>query len=153
MKVGIMVEIPAVALIADLIADEVDFASIGTNDLCQYLLAADRMNPEVSAAYYQPYHPALLRLVSLAAREFEKAGKPLSVCGELAGDAPAVIALVGAGIRKLSMSLSAVGSVKRLLSVLQTEHAREIYARAAAAKTAAEAQALLRAEQEALCPG
>lgn len=149
--VGIMVEIPSIALIADTVAGEVDFASIGTNDLCQYLMAADRMNPGVSAEYYQPYHPALLRLVGFLAQEFQKAGKPLSVCGESAGDPLAVIALAGAGVRKLSMGLSAVAEVKQLLGGLSTQRAHRVYEEAAAQKSAAEVRALLQAEYNALC--
>lgn len=145
-KVGIMVEIPSIALVADMVAREVDFASVGTNDLCQYVCAADRMNPDMSPDYYQPYHPALLRLLGFAAGEFTKAGKPLSVCGESAGDPLAVVALLGAGVRKFSMSLSAVGEIKRLLASLTTAHARAIYEKAALLPTAAEVKALLQEE-------
>ena len=106
-KLGIMIEIPAVAVIADLIAPEVDFASIGTNDLCQYLMAVDRMNPEVTS-YYQSYHPALFRLIGYVVERFKQAGKPICICGELGGDPLAAPVLVGLGIRKLSMSLSSV---------------------------------------------
>ncbi len=148
-KVGIMVEIPSIALIADIAAKEVDFASIGTNDLCQYLMAADRMNPDVSA-YYQLYHPAMFRLVGFAAREFEKAGKPLSVCGESAGDPLAVIALLGAGVRKFSMSLSAVGRIKQMLSVLHVERARQVYEKVIAKESATQVYELLQAEYRAL---
>lgn len=116
-KLGIMIEIPAVAMIADLVAKEIDFASIGTNDLCQYLTATDRMNPAVTE-YYQSYHPSMFRLIGYAARQFEQAGKPLSVCGELGGDPLAAPVLVGLGIRKLSMNIGSVPIVKRALSRL-----------------------------------
>lgn len=112
--VGAMIEIPAAAECADLLARETDFASIGTNDLCQYLFAADRMNPRV-APYAHPLSPAMLRLIHRTAKAYEQAGKPLSVCGELAGDPAAAALLIGCGVKKLSMSASAVGAVKRLI--------------------------------------
>ena len=116
-RLGIMIEIPSIAIIADLAAAEVDFASIGTNDLCQYLIAVDRMNPEVSG-YYQSFHPALFRLIGNVAGHFNSAGKPLCVCGEMGGDPYAAAALVGLGLRKLSMGLSSVAQVKRMISRL-----------------------------------
>lgn len=79
-KTGIMVEIPSIAILADQAAAEVDFASIGTNDLTQYLMAVDRGNPAVSS-YYQPYHPAMFRLIRHVVSAFAKQGKPVSVCG------------------------------------------------------------------------
>ena len=115
LKVGIMIEVPAIALMADVVAREVDFASIGTNDLCQYTTAADRLNPDV-AAYYQSEHPALFRLISSTAYAFTKAGKPLSICGELGGDPLTAPALVGFGVHKLSMNLSAAAPVKQALA-------------------------------------
>lgn len=83
-QIGIMVEVPSIALIADLAADEVDFVSVGTNDLTQYLCAADRMNPAVRP-YYQECHPAVFRILGHLARTFSAAGKKVSVCGELGG--------------------------------------------------------------------
>ena len=133
-KVGIMIEIPSIALLADVVAKEVDFASIGTNDLCQYLLAADRMNPAV-ASYYQSYHPALYRLIGYVADEFQKAGKPLCVCGELGGDRLTVPVLVGLGLRKLSMGGSSVCEVKRVLSKMTVARMEELAAKVKACKT------------------
>lgn len=124
-KLGIMIEIPAVAVIADLIAPEVDFASIGTNDLCQYLMAVDRMNPEVTS-YYQSYHPALFRLIGYVVERFKQAGKPICICGELGGDPLAAPVLVGLGIRKLSMSLSSVAAVKRALAGFTVKQMEEM---------------------------
>ena len=80
-KIGIMVEIPSIALIADQAAKEVDFASIGTNDLTQYSMAVDRGNPEIRS-YYQTYNPALFRLIGYVVRSFAQEGKPVGVCGE-----------------------------------------------------------------------
>ena len=111
-KLGIMVEVPSVALIAEHAAREADFASVGTNDLTQYLCAADRGNPLVRR-YYQEYHPALFRLLGELARAFGAAGKELGVCGELGGDALAIPALIGLGIRRLSMGPAALARAKK----------------------------------------
>ena len=133
-SLGVMIEIPSVALIADLAADEVDFASLGTNDLCQYTCAADRMNPGVSE-YCRSLSPAMLRLMGIAARAFNQAGKPISVCGELGGDPDAAVLLVGLGIRKLSMSASCIASFKRLLSQIPIHQAQKTAAQAVSLRT------------------
>ena len=114
-KLGVMIETPAMVMMAPEIARRADFASIGTNDLCQYLTAADRMNPAV-APYCRATHPALYRAIAMAVRAFDQAGKPICVCGEMAGDPRAACALVGLGLRKLSMSASQLAKVKRALS-------------------------------------
>ena len=114
-RIGIMIEIPAIALIADLAAEEVDFASIGSNDLTQYLSAADRMNPEV-AAYYRSDSTAMLRLLRFVFQEFSKRGKEISVCGEMAGNPETAQLLVGLGARKLSMSSGNIAGVKAKLA-------------------------------------
>lgn len=124
-KVGIMVEVPSVALIADLVAKEVDFVSIGTNDLCQYTLAVDRQNQRM-ADYYQSYHPALFRLIGYATKHFLAAGKPVSVCGELGGDPLAVPVLIGLGVRRFSMNPSSIAKVKRVITHLTIDHAQEL---------------------------
>jgi phosphotransferase system enzyme I (PtsI) len=113
--IGIMVETPSIALIPDLAAREVDFASIGTNDLCQYLMAADRHNQAVSQ-YYQPYHPAMFRLIQQVHNGFEAVGKSISVCGEMAGDVLSAAVFAGMGIRKLSMGIHQVAAVKEMLA-------------------------------------
>jgi len=143
LKLGIMVEIPSIAVIADLAAREVDFASIGTNDLCQYLTAADRMNPEV-APYYQIYHPALFRLVGQVVSAFNSAGKPICVCGEMGGDRLAAAALVGLGMRKLSMGFASVAKIKKLLAGLTIRKAEEIAETVVSLQTAGEVEAYLR---------
>lgn len=114
-RIGIMIEIPAIALMADLAAEEVDFASIGSNDLTQYVCAADRMNPEV-AEYYRSDSPAMLRLLKYVFEEFTKRGKEISVCGEMAGNPETARVLVGLGARKLSMSSWSIAGVKAMLS-------------------------------------
>ena len=124
-RLGIMIEIPSIALIADKAAKTADFASIGTNDLCQYTHAADRMNAQ-AAPYYLNKSKAMYRLVDLAIRGFRDAGKPISVCGELGGDPDAAAVMVGMGIRKLSMSDACVAQVKARLSELTLEEMEQL---------------------------
>lgn len=114
---GVMVETPAAALLAPRLAREVDFFSIGTNDLIQYTLAADRTNDRV-ASLYQPFHPAVLRLIGEVASAAVAAGISCGVCGEMAGDPRATALLIGLGIRELSMSAGSIPAVKR--QVLRT---------------------------------
>ena len=128
-QIGIMIEIPSIAAVADLVAGAVDFASIGTNDLCQYLCAADRMNADVSR-YYQSFSPAFLRVLSQVITAFDAQGREISMCGELAGDPKAAILLAGLGLRKFSMNSSSAARVKMRLARVSLEEARH------AAKTA-----------------
>jgi phosphotransferase system enzyme I (PtsI) len=111
-RLGIMVETPAAALIAATLAREVDFFSIGTNDLTQYTLAADRTDERL-ADVYQPFHPAVLHLIEMTARAAEAAGIPCGVCGEMAGDPRATALLIGSGVGELSMSAGSLGVIKR----------------------------------------
>ncbi|MBH9968732.1 phosphoenolpyruvate--protein phosphotransferase [[Bacillus] enclensis] len=106
-EVGIMVEIPSTAVMADVFAKEVDFFSIGTNDLIQYTMAADRMNERVSYLY-QPYNPAILRLVKMVIDAAHKEGKWAGMCGEMAGDEIAVPILLGLGLDEFSMSATSI---------------------------------------------
>ena len=137
--IGIMMEVPSIMLIADKVAPEVDFASVGANDLCQYLTASDRLNPNVSR-YYQSFHPANFRLIAYAVSEFEKFGKPVGVCGELGGNPMGAPILIGLGISKLSMSDSSVARIKRQLSALSMEEMRELAARVLKCGTEKEVQ-------------
>lgn len=114
-KIGVMMEIPSLILISDHVAKVVDFASIGTNDLCQYLTAVDRHNPLV-ASYYQSFSPAMFRIIKMAVDAFDKANKPISICGELSSDPRAVPILLGLGIRHLSMTKSAVPHIKKIIT-------------------------------------
>lgn len=143
-KVGIMVEIPSAALIAEAVAAESDFASIGTNDLTQYTLAADRMSPSVSE-YYRFYHPSLFRLIGNVATAYRRQGKPVSVCGEMGGDPAAAAALVGLGIRRLSLGSSSVPRIKKMLSKLRIEEMEGLAVQAQALSTEAEVRAMLQA--------
>ncbi len=141
--IGIMIEIPSIALIADQVAREVDFASLGTNDLCQYLLACDRVNPGV-AGYYQNFHPALFRLIGYAAQEFARAGKPLGVCGELGGNPLAVPVLAGLGITKFSMGIASVPVIKKTLASFSVEEMQRLAAHVRNSGTAEETEQYLK---------
>jgi len=123
-KLGIMIEVPSIALIADIAAREADFASVGTNDLCQYVCAADRANSS-AVPYYNQFHPAMFRLLKQINAAFSAAGKPLSICGELGSDPLAAPALIGLGFRKLSMAASSVADVKRKIMSITLERAQE----------------------------
>jgi phosphotransferase system enzyme I (PtsI) len=123
-EVGIMVEIPATALLADALAKEVDFFSIGTNDLIQYTMAADRMNERVSYLY-QPYHPAILRLVNMVVRAAHQEGKWAGMCGEMAGDPLAIPLLLGIGLDEFSMSASSILPARSQLKNLSREEAKQ----------------------------
>jgi phosphoenolpyruvate-protein phosphotransferase (PTS system enzyme I) len=116
-EVGIMVEIPSTAVMADTFAKEVDFFSIGTNDLIQYTMAADRMNERVSYLY-QPYNPAILRLVKMVIDAAHKHGKWAGMCGEMAGDETAIPVLLGLGLDEFSMSASSILKARSLISKL-----------------------------------
>jgi phosphotransferase system enzyme I (PtsI) len=113
-EVGIMIEVPAAALIADILASEVSFMSIGTNDLVQYVLAVDRMNENI-AHMYDPFHPAVIRLLKHIIDAAKRVGVQVSICGELAGDIRALPILLGLGIEELSISVQMLLQVKHRL--------------------------------------
>ncbi|NPC92352.1 phosphoenolpyruvate--protein phosphotransferase [Bacillus sp. WMMC1349] len=126
-EVGMMVEIPASAVIADQFAKEVDFFSIGTNDLIQYTMAADRMNEQVSYLY-QPYNPAILRLITIVIEAAHKEGKWVGMCGEMAGDEIAIPILLGLGLDEFSMSATSILPARTQISKLskkETEALKE----------------------------
>lgn len=123
-EIGIMVEIPATAVLADQFAKEVDFFSIGTNDLIQYTMAADRMNERVSYLY-QPYNPAILRLVSLVIEAAHKEDKWAGMCGEMAGDETAIPILLGLGLDEFSMSATSVLKARSQMKQLSKAQAAQ----------------------------
>lgn len=114
LPLGIMVELPAAVQIIDLLATEVDYLSIGTNDLIQYTLAADRNNPKVKE-YYDPWHPAVLHSIKRVADEGSRQGKKVSVCGEMASDPLSALLLIGMGIREFSLSAPGIPLVKEVI--------------------------------------
>ena len=128
-EVGIMIEIPAAAMLADQFAKEVDFFSIGTNDLIQYTMAADRMNEQVSYLY-QPYNPSILRLINNVVKAAHAEGKWAGMCGEMAGDQKAVPLLVGIGLDEFSMSATSVLRTRSLMKKLDTKKMEELAQRA-----------------------
>ena len=128
-ELGIMVEIPSTAALADIFAKEVDFFSIGTNDLIQYTMAADRMSERVSYLY-QPYNPAILRLVKQVIEASHKEGKWTGMCGEMAGDETAIPLLLGLGLDEFSMSATSILKARRQINGLSKNEMTELANRA-----------------------
>ncbi|HCZ8217193.1 TPA: phosphoenolpyruvate--protein phosphotransferase [Staphylococcus aureus] len=128
-ELGIMVEIPATAALADVFAKEVDFFSIGTNDLIQYTLAADRMSERVSYLY-QPYNPSILRLIKQVIEASHKEGKWTGMCGEMAGDETAIPLLLGLGLDEFSMSATSILKARRQINGLSKNEMTELANRA-----------------------
>ena len=127
--VGAMIETPSAAVTIDHLAEHCDFFSIGTNDLIQYAFAADRGNPEVDHLY-RPLHPALLRLLKQAVDGAAVAGKPISLCGDMAGDPACAWILLGLGIRELSMAPARIPAVRSVIATTRLAEAQEMTARA-----------------------
>lgn len=142
-QVGIMIEIPAAAVLADQFAKEVDFFSIGTNDLIQYTMAADRMNEHVSYLY-QPYNPSILRLIKFVIESSHKEGKWTGMCGEVAGDQTAVPLLIGLGLDEFSMSATSILQTRSLMAKINTDEAKILANKAVNdATTSEEVQAMV----------
>ena len=141
--VGVMAEVPSVAVLADQVAAVSDFVSIGTNDLTQYTLAADRMLGSV-ASYQDPWHPAVLRLVKLLGDAGAASGKPVGVCGEAAADPQLAVVLIGLGVTTLSMTPASLAGVRSELASVTREQARAKASAAVAATSAALARSAAR---------
>lgn len=141
-EVGIMVEIPSTAALADVFAKEVDFFSIGTNDLIQYTMAADRMSERVSYLY-QPYNPAILRLVQRVIEASHAEGKWTGMCGEMAGDQTAIPLLLGLGLDEFSMSATSILKARRLIRNLSEAQMKDLAAKAVNCATSEEVVALV----------
>ncbi|MBS3988107.1 MAG: phosphoenolpyruvate--protein phosphotransferase, partial [Erysipelothrix sp.] len=124
-KLGMMVEIPAAAMLADQFAKEVDFMSIGTNDLIQYSMASDRMNEKVSYLY-QPYNPSILRLIKLTIDGAHKHNKWVGMCGEMAGEPMAVPLLLGLGLDEFSMSASSILAAREIVRSVNYEDMKSL---------------------------
>jgi len=122
-QLGVMIEIPSAALLADQLASHADFLSIGTNDLTQYTLAMDRCNPELASAL-DPLHPALLRLMALCVEGASRHRRWVGVCGAMASDLEAVPVLLGLGITELSVSPGLIPEIKARVRMLDLAHTR-----------------------------
>ncbi len=144
-ETGIMIEIPSAVLIADLLAREVDFFSVGTNDLIQYTLAIDRANEQL-AHLYEPLHPAILRSLKIIVDAAHAAGIRACICGEMAGDPEYLPILLGLGFDELSMSPAAIPRVKRVLRRCPKSQAEQVAARALSCVTAAQVEDYLKSE-------
>jgi phosphotransferase system enzyme I (PtsI) len=142
LPIGVMIEVPAAAMMADIFAREADFLSVGTNDLIQYMLAVDRTNENV-AHLYQPLHPAILRTIAHLVKVAEAARIPLELCGEMAADPLQAIAIVGLGIRALSLVPASIPLVKHAIRSVEIERVRELMKEAMKLTTAAEVEQIL----------
>ncbi len=151
MRAGIMVEIPSAAIVADLLAREVDFFSIGTNDLIQYALAIDRVNEHVSYLY-EPLHPAILRLIRRIVDAGHDAGIPVAMCGEMAGEPLYSYVLLGLGMDEWSMNATSIPRVKRILRKSVAYEAREFVGDLLAHATASDIAEILKKKLEVLFP-
>jgi phosphocarrier protein FPr len=141
-EIGIMIEVPSAAIMADQFAREVDFFSVGSNDLTQYVLAMDRLHP-VLAKQADGLHPAVLRTIDATVRAAKAAGKWVGVCGGIAGDPRGVVLLVGLGVAELSVSIPSIAAVKAQIRTLSLARARALAQRALQCRNAAEVRALV----------
>lgn len=150
-QVGAMIEIPSAAVIADLLAREVDFFSVGTNDLIQYALAIDRINEQV-AYLYEPLHPAVLRMLRTIVSAAHNEGIWISMCGEMAADPLHSLLLIGLGFDELSMNPGSIPLLKRIIRSVTYSQAAEVAQRVFGCATAQEVEALLRQQMRARFP-
>jgi len=134
--------VPAACMMADWLAKEVDFFSIGTNDLVQYVLAVDRMNEKLADSY-EPYHPAVIRMLKQAADGAKSAGIEIAVCGELAGDVRALPLWIGLGIHNLSMSFQSILAMKKQVLETNAGECRKLFGELLKCGTSAEVHRLL----------
>lgn len=144
-KIGIMVEIPSTAIMAPVFAKEVDFFSIGTNDLIQYTFAADRMNENVSYLY-QPFNPAILNLVHMVIEAAHKEGKWVGMCGEMAGEPMALGLLIGLGLDEFSMSAPGILRARQQAATIDSRQASKIAKEALTLTSQEDVLALVRGE-------
>jgi phosphotransferase system enzyme I (PtsI) len=149
--VGLMLEVPAAAIAIESLLEVVDYVSIGSNDLVQYLMAADRDNPKVSHLC-QPLSPAVLRVLTNVIRACLRAKKPVTLCGEMAGAPRAFVLLFGMGMRSFSMSPAFIPTIKQLTSQLTRRRASVILEHALGLKTLIQVQRYMESQIAELCP-
>lgn len=150
--IGIMIEIPSAVMMANEMAKEVDFFSIGTNDLVQYSLAIDRINEHVSHLY-NPFHPAVLRMIHRTVRAAKKAGIPVSLCGELAGDPLAISLMVGMELDSLSMNPISIPRVKKILRSISKSQLEKLVPKILTLSTGDEVLKYLKRRTSGILPG
>ncbi len=150
-KIGAMIEVPSAAIIAGEIAQEVDFLSIGTNDLIQYLLAVDRGN-EVVSSLYQEFHPAVIKTIQNIINDAHRAGKPVSMCGEMAGDPVALLLLLGLGLDEFSMTPHILPEIKKIIRSVSFAEAEEIARHVLEMKTEDDIKDFLRVNLHSMVP-
>jgi phosphoenolpyruvate-protein phosphotransferase (PTS system enzyme I) len=151
LPLGVMIEVPAAAMMADIFAREADFLSVGTNDLIQYLLAVDRANENV-AYLYQPLHPALLRMIAHLVRVAETSQVPLELCGEMAANPIQAIALIGLGIRAMSLVPASIPLIKNAIRSIEEASVRTLMSEAMNLVSASEVEELLMQELQLQAP-
>jgi len=151
MEVGAMIEVPSAALTSDLLAKEIDFFSIGTNDLIQYALAVDRVNEKI-AYLYEPAHPAVLRLIKTIIDNGHKAKVWVGMCGEMAGDVTLALVLLGLGLDEFSASPMVVPEIKRIIRSVKYSQAKKIAEEALSLSTGKEVAAMAKAKLKKLVP-
>jgi phosphoenolpyruvate-protein phosphotransferase (PTS system enzyme I) len=150
-KIGIMIEVPSTTIITDLLAREVDFFSIGTNDLIQYTLAIDRINEYVSYLY-EPLHPAVLRMIKKTVDDAHAAKIEVSICGEMAGEPLYVPILLGLDLDELSMNAYIIPKVKKIVRGLGHSYCRELVKEILAKDSAIESEDFLKKEMRDMFP-
>jgi phosphotransferase system enzyme I (PtsI) len=148
-SVGMMVEVPSTVVMIDHFMSDVDFISIGTNDLIQYTLAVDRDNKDV-AALYNSSDPAVLRLLQMAVQGAQ--GRPVSVCGQMSGSPPYTMLLLGLGLRQLSVTPSAIPEIKKICRSVSIAHCEEVARHALSLENARDVKNYLKEELKKLLP-
>lgn len=150
-RIGIMIEVPSAVTMADVLAEQVDFFSIGTNDLIQYALASDRINEHV-AYMFQPFHPAILRMIKQVVMAAKEAGIGLSICGEMAGDPLCIFILVALGIEDLSLNSRSIPLIKKIVRALSRKEAEKDLENIFRLKTADEVRGYMMAKMQSIVP-
>jgi phosphotransferase system enzyme I (PtsI) len=149
--VGMMVEVPSAVMMIDHFVEEVDFLSIGTNDLIQYTLAVDRSNKDV-AGLYNACDPAVLKLIDMSIKAAQRRNRPINLCGQMSGRATYTMLLLGVGLRQLSVTPSAIPEIKKLCRSVTIAHCQAVAERAMAMENAANIKSYLKEELKKVLP-